>query len=91
MGRNRMSKADAMRYVIDHPSGNIDLLREMIGNDRVLEFEYLGYIRNGISQTAKTYRSTSSIQLDYDAFYKEPSWISAVPSILFGSLAKLFA
>ena len=91
MGKKVMTKDEAMRYVLDHPHGSIDKLREEIGEDRVLEFEYLGYIRNGISQTDVTYQRTLSIQLDYDTFYKEPSFWSAFPSIIFGSLAKLFA
>ncbi|MBQ2344110.1 MAG: hypothetical protein II390_00680 [Prevotella sp.] len=85
-----MSKADAIRYVVEHPCGNINQLRNIIGKERVLEFEYLGYIRNGISPTDLTYHNTASVQLDYETFYKKPSLWSAVPSILFGSLAKLF-
>ena len=68
-----MSKVDAMRYVLTHPSGNINQLRDVIGKDRVLEFEYLGYIRNGISQTDVTYHRTSSILLDYRKKITPPS------------------
>lgn len=86
-----MSKVNAMRYVLKHPCGSISQLRDAIGEDRVLEFEYLGYIRNGISQTDVTYHRTSSVQIDYETFYKKPRFWNAIPSIIFGSLAKLFA
>lgn len=86
-----MSKADAIRYVVKHPTGTMESLRNKIGHDRVLEFEYLGYIGNGTSSTDLTYHVTESLRRDYEIFYKKPSYWNIFVNILFGSLSKLFA
>lgn len=56
-----------------------------------MEFEYLGYIKNGISGERETYGATSTMQQDYKSFYKQPGILSFIPSILFGGMAKLFS
>ena len=81
-----MNKADAIRYMIKHPSGNVKVLCDIIGEERFREFNYLEYI----VITAGTYRITSYIKLDYDAFYKTPGFLFSIKSILFGLMAKIF-
>jgi hypothetical protein len=86
-----MSKVDAIHYVVEHLIGTIESLRNKIGNDRVLEFAYLGYIVNGMSSIDLTYHATESLRRDYEIFYKKPSCWNIFVSILFGSLSKVFA
>lgn len=86
-----MTKNKALQYVVMNPSGNIQDLYNKIGEDYVKEFEYMGYIRNGVSSTAKTYKSTESASRDYKAFYQDTPLFAAIPSIVFGFISKLFA
>lgn len=86
-----LNKKEAIQYVINHPTGDVSELREQIGADRLVEFEYLGYIKNGISGGSETYGATSTVQQDYQSFYKKPGVLSFIPSVLFGGIAKLFS
>lgn len=83
-----MNKKEAMSYVLKHRKGNISQLTEAIGEDRIREFEYLGYIRNGISKEGKTYKSTKNIEKDYDIFYGGTNCLNFIPNFLFGVLFK---
>lgn len=80
------NKSDAIRYVIEHPSGKIRELREVIGSERLLEFSRLRYIR----KSGSSYHSTDELQKDYDAFYKKQGVWMTLKSILFGCMAKMF-
>ena len=86
-----MTKNEALQYVVMNPSGNIKDLNEKIGKDYVKEFEYMGYIRNGVSSTAMTYKSTESAAIDYKTFYQDTPLLAAIPSIILGFISKLFA
>lgn len=86
-----LSKKEAIRYVIEHPNGNVSELIAEIGQDRVLEFEYLGYIKNGISDDKESYGATMALRQDYASFYKRHNFLSYIPSYLFGLLAKSFS
>lgn len=81
-----MDKSDAIRYVIENPSGKIKSLREAIGSEMLLEFSHLGYIR----KSGSSYHSTDELQKDYDAFYKKQNIWMTMKSLLFGYMAKMF-
>lgn len=86
-----MSKSEALRYVKNHQAGEMTDLVKAIGKERVEEFEYLGYIRNGMSQKSETYQSTSTFLNDYNIFYRRPGLLTCVPSLVFGLMAKIFS
>lgn len=86
-----MSKSEALQYVKHHQAGEMADLVKAIGEDRVEEFEYLGYIRNGMSQKSETYQSTSTFLNDYRSFYRRPGLLAWVPSVVFGLMSKLFS
>lgn len=86
-----LSKKDAIRYVINHPTGDVAQLENVIGTERLKEFEYLGYIKNGISHNRETYGIAGTIRKDYHCFYEKPSFFAVLPSIIFGGMAKLFS
>lgn len=50
---NLSNKKEAMKYVIMHKNGRFSELKQKIGEERIREFEYLGYIKNGISNTKR--------------------------------------
>ena len=56
-----MTKEEAMKYIMKHPKGSIDELGKNIGKERLKDFEYLGYIKNGISQVESTYQITDAL------------------------------
>lgn len=85
------SKSEAFQYLMKYQSGEMANLVEAIGEDRVEEFEYLGYIRNGMSQKSETYQSTSTFLNDYKSFYRRPGILAWIPSLVFGLMAKLFS
>lgn len=85
------SKYEALRYVMDHQAGEMIELEKAIGKDRVEEFEYLGYIRNGMSQCSDTYQSTATFLNDYNSFYRRSGVLAWIPSMIFGLMAKLFS
>lgn len=84
-----MDRKEALLYIVKYPCGNIETLRKKIGDPLVKEFEYMGYIRNGVSSTEKTYKSTRTAIEDYNTFFVDTPWYSALPSVLFALFAKL--
>lgn len=83
-----MDRKEALVYIVKNPRGNIEALRKNIGDALVKEFEYMGYIRNGVSSTGKTYKSTQTAIEDYNTFFVDTPWYSALPSVLFAFLSK---
>lgn len=86
-----MDKKTALQYIINHPSGKIDDLRKELGASLVRDFEYMGYIRNGVSSKEKTYRLTKNAKDDYDTFFVDTPWYSAIPSVTFALFSKMFS
>lgn len=86
MKSEEISKREAMRYVIEHPSGYIKTLRNVIGTEHLSEFNYLGYIKKRHIK----YQSTATLKEDYDAFYSKPTIWMIIKSILFGFMTKIF-
>lgn len=85
---NTLNKKEAMLYVIKHNNGNFSELEQKIGKERIREFEYLGYIKNGISNTEKTYQGTENVIKDYEIFYGSVTCRNFIPNFLFGSIFK---
>lgn len=84
-----MTKEEAMKYIMKHPKGSIDELGKNIGKERLKDFEYLGYIKNGTSQVESTYQITDAVKKDYAIFYGKTTFCNFIPNLLFGVFFKI--
>jgi len=67
-----MTQEEALRHIVNHQSGDANVLKNKLGESLLEEFELVGFLIRGVH----TYRTSgSAIQL-YNSIYRKPSLVS---------------
>jgi hypothetical protein len=69
----RMTRKELLEIIISRKNGMISELEKELGEETVRDFEFLGYIVNGVSPRGETWRVGPSVEKLYNTFYGDIS------------------
>lgn len=85
---NYMNRKDSLKTIISLKSGKVSELEELLGKERVRDFETIGYIINGISSSGETWRLGPSVEKMYNSLYGEITLNERFYNLFFNSIFK---
>lgn len=72
-------QAEALRYVSENKSGNLNSLQDVIDNNLIKQFELVGFISQGIDNQGKNTWTISELgKSTLKIFYEKPNFLERI-------------
>jgi hypothetical protein len=69
----KMNRKESLKTILSKKNGMVSQLEKELGKETVRDFEFLGYIVNGLSLSGETWRVGPSVEKLYNTFYGDVS------------------